>query len=220
MQAPNTIKITIVERHELSRAAYRLFFATDPRFEIVAEVETIEDAGSQIPLTQPRVILIHAKHPETECDQIKLMKQSFPQVQVLALTDTEDSATIGRLVSAGVSGCCSSNVSVQNLLVAVSAVAVGGMWFGPSLAATMRAVLRGDGVPGQPVGEAAPRPVLTERESEILRRLAQGLTNQQIAERLHLSVETVKTYIRRIMDKSSVRRRQDLVARYRSKTGA
>jgi DNA-binding NarL/FixJ family response regulator len=213
-----TVTLFLIERQELSRTGFRLIFEMDEGIEIVGEGDEIESSVETICQLQPRVVLLRADAVEPDVDHIRNLRAQAPDTDILVLTDIIEANAISKFIAAGANGCCSRNVNVENLLVAVRSVAAGGMWFGPTAANVVRAVLRGElSLASQFVRSHDQTSIpasLTDRESEILKRVAQGLTNQQIAERLHLSVETVKTYIRRIMDKSSIRNRRELVARF------
>lgn len=212
------ISLYLIERQELSRTGFRLIFEMDEGIQIIGESDDLETAMADVIEKNPCVVLVRADVIDKDVEQVRQLKEKLPDTNVLVLSDNLETLVVSQFIGANASGYCSRNVNVQNLLVAVRAVSTGGMWFGPAGAQIIRGVLRGDlNVPSQfgRAGEYSGVPAsLTEREAEILKRVSQGLTNQQIAERLHLSVETVKTYIRRIMDKSSIRSRRELVVRY------
>ncbi len=216
----NKTTLFIIEKQPLSRAGYTMIFGTDATIEIVGESDDLSSGMEKIAATKPAVILLRVDNVDRDLEELSVVRASHPESKVLILSEELEPAAVAKFIGAGASGCCCRNVNVENLLAAIHAIAAGGMWFDPSASAIMRGFLSGDlQLSNSQSGPPSPSvtPVLTERENEILRQLAAGLTNQQIAERLHLSVETVKTYVRRIMDKSAIRSRRELLIKYKKR---
>lgn len=212
------IYLYIVETQELSRAGYRLVFDMDKGVEIAGEFDNLNSAAANFGDQQPNVLLFHVEDVDQDSVDLSRFKEKHPDANILVLADEIDMTFVSKFLAAHASGFCTRNVTVESLLVAVRAVAAGGIWFGP----TMHNLIRdwcstAVDVPAGARHDIDIAVALTERENEILKRVSQGMTNQQIADQLHLSVETVKTYVRRIMDKSAIRSRRELVARYRFK---
>lgn len=205
------LPIFIVERQELSRTGFRLIFENDPRVNVVGDAAGLQDAFDEIQSKSPSVVMIGVEDPERDADLCVRLKECLPNTQLLALFDNVDYAKLCLFISSHVSGFSSRSVDVESLLLAVHALSGGSLWFSP-LAANALTESYGK-VTKQSNNESIVK--LTDREREILKRLVRGFTNPQIAEELQLSIETIKTYIRRIMDKSSIRSRRELMIRYR-----
>jgi DNA-binding NarL/FixJ family response regulator len=208
------IKLFVIDDEELSRTGFCLLFAKDERIELVGNGETLSDSLPAIESCRPDVIVVKAQVTgEQIAAPIEELLKRCPQVHVLAVLELLDPDLIARLIKDGVSGICSVRINVESLLLAIHATASGSIWFGPRVSDVIRNLVSGS---ANAMNDQAHRSrllaaSLTERESEILKLMSRGLTNQQIAGELHLSVETVKTYIRRIMDKSAIRTRRQLL---------
>lgn len=205
------LPIYIVERHELSRTGFRLIFEKDQRLKVVGEAADLQEAFDDIKLKSPSVVMIGIEDPDRDANLCVRIKESLPNIQLLALFDSVDYANLCLFLGSYVSGFSSRSVDVESLLLAVHALTGGSLWFSPIAANALTESF--SIVTKQSNNESIVQ--LTDREREILKRLVRGFTNPQIAEELQLSIETIKTYIRRIMDKSSIRSRRELMIRYR-----
>ena len=207
----------IVEDNEVGRIGFRLIFERDPLINIAGESSSAPSAIEEIMEAKPDVILLKREMPEVNGIELtRQLRDQFPEAKVLLFTSHIDPEDMAAFLAAGGSGCCLSSISVENLILAIRSVANGALWFGQSAAEPIRSLVTNysQQPAGAPPNEKTFRPVpLTERENDVLRLIADGLTNQQIAEKLNVSTETVKTHIRRIMDKSAIRKRRELIAK-------
>ena len=137
-----------------------------------------------------------------------------PEIRVLALTFYEDEEYLRQLLQAGAAGYLLKRAAAEELTLAIRTVAAGGVYLDPSLAGKVVGGYIGKPAPD---GEAR-RPDLSDREAEVLRLIAWGYSNKEIAAQLHISVKTVETYKTRLMEKLEFRSRVDLV-RYALKQG-
>jgi DNA-binding NarL/FixJ family response regulator len=140
----------------------------------------------------------------------KQIKEQAPDVRVIMLTSHKRDQTIFAALSAGASGYCLKNISPHQLATVIKMVADGAVWLDPGIA---NRVLSAYTLPAhQQLAAVTKAPVTTQkstvslspRETEVLRLVADGLSNQKIAERLGLGLETVKTHMRHIMEKLAV----------------
>jgi DNA-binding NarL/FixJ family response regulator len=140
----------------------------------------------------------------------KQIKEKAPGVRVIMLTSHKSDQTIFAALSAGANGYCLKNIAAQQLSSVIKMVADGAVWLDPGIANRVLSAYSAVEAP-QAVAKAAPMPKqqktsisLSPRETEVLRLVADGLSNQKIAERLGLGLETVKTHMRHIMEKLAV----------------
>jgi DNA-binding NarL/FixJ family response regulator len=142
------------------------------------------------------------------------LRQACPGVKVLALTVHEDRGYLRQLLQAGAVGYVLKRAAAEELIRAIRAVAGGGVYLDPALAAKVVG-----GFVGKPSGKGVPEGgELSEREAEVVRLVAAGHSNKEIAARLQLSVKTVETYKARSLEKLGMRSRADLV-RYAMQRG-
>lgn len=204
--------VYIVERHELHRTGFRLILEKDERLSVLGDATDLEKAMEDIRSSSPSVVIVGISEPVRDAYLCEVLKQSLPETQILVLFDDIDFSTINLFVAASVTGFSSRSVNIEVLLVAVHALSGGSMWFSPPAACAFVELMR-----NSVQDSSTAKVILTDREREILKRLVHGMTNRQIAEELQLSIETIKTYIRRIMDKSSIRNRRELKQQYRKR---
>jgi DNA-binding NarL/FixJ family response regulator len=208
-----TIRVVLADDQPLIRAGFRMFVDPDPDVEVVGEADTGREAIKLARSERADVVLMDIRMPEL--DGIEATRQiaaaeDLAGVRVLVLTTFENDDNVVLALRAGASGFLGKHVDPADLLHAIRVVAAGEALLSP--AATRGLVSR---FLSQPVPSALPAAVelggLTDREREVLALVAYGLSNDEIAERLHLSPLTVKTHINRAMTKLGVRDRAQLV---------
>jgi DNA-binding NarL/FixJ family response regulator len=194
----STIKLLIADDHEVVRCGLRTLLAgTD--IEIVAEVGTGEAAVRYAMENSPDVVLLDIRMPEgdglTALGRIKLEKPDMP---VMMLSTFDNPTYIARAVALGASGYLLKGCTRDELVEAIRVAASGGS------AWTRDELRRVTGALATPRLAADVEVPLTQRESEVLRQLAYGLTNKEIAQALHISYETVKEHVQHILRKIGV----------------
>jgi len=208
-----TIRVLLADDQPLIRAGFRMFVDPDPGVEVVGEAGTGREAVRLARSERADVVLMDIRMPDM--DGIEATRQiaaaeDLAGVRVLVLTTFENDDNVVLALRAGASGFLGKHVDPADLLHAIRVVAAGESLLSP--AATRGLVSR---FLSQPVPSALPAALelggLTEREREVLALVAYGLSNDEIAERLHLSPLTVKTHINRAMTKLGVRDRAQLV---------
>jgi DNA-binding NarL/FixJ family response regulator len=135
------------------------------------------------------------------------VQRECPAVKVLALTVHEESLYIAQLLRAGASGYVLKRAAAAELVRAVRTVAAGGTYIDPSIAGTL---IEGY-LDAESAGREEPRDTLSDREREVLVRIARGFSNKEIAAQLGLSVKTVETYKGRVAEKLGLRSRVEIV---------
>ena len=204
------IRLLLVDDHAVVRAGLKMLLSADPSMEIVGEAETGAQALQLVEELAPDVVLMDISMPDMNgIEATRRIKQRFPDVAVLALTMHEDDQYFFEMLAAGASGYVPKRAAPNDLLAAIRAVWNGGVFLFPSLARVLvsdylqRAEQQGDA--GRPFD------VLTEREREVLALIAQGLSNQEVADQLVISVKTVGRHRENIMAKLNLHTRVELV---------
>jgi two-component system, NarL family, response regulator NreC len=204
------IRILLVDDHAVVRAGLRMLLGADPELQIVGEAENGAQALRLTDELAPDVVLMDISMPDMNgIEATRKIKEQAPNVVVLALTMHEDDQYFFEMLAAGASGYVPKRAAPNDLLSAIHAVHGGGVFLFPSVA---RALVQ-DYVQRAARAGAAGRSfdVLTEREREVLALIAQGLSNQEIADQLVISAKTVNRHRENIMAKLNLHSRVELV---------
>ena len=205
------IKILIADDHALMRDGIRRILEREPDFEVVAEAGDGEEAVALTQSLGPEVAIIDIAMPKVDgIEATRQVKALCPATAVLILTAYDDDEFVFSLVEAGAAGYLLKSVQSQELVQAVRAIHAGESVLHPSVA---RKVLD-HFVPSlaKPEGQTPPD-TLTERELEVLRLVAKGLSNKEIGDELVLSVRTVQGHLGSIFSKLRVSSRTEAVVR-------
>jgi DNA-binding NarL/FixJ family response regulator len=213
------IRILIADDHAVLRAGLRMLINAQPDMEVVEEAADGTQALRKTRECSPDVLTLDLTMPGgSSIPLITQLRQECPQTRVLVLTMHDDPAYLRAVLSAGGFGYVVKTAADAELLTAIRAVSQGRTFVDLNLpASTFQNVLgkQAGGDSARPGEAAGP---LSQREREVLELLVQGHTNQEIADRLFLSVKTIETYRARITDKLGLRTRADLV-RYAMEMG-
>jgi DNA-binding NarL/FixJ family response regulator len=187
------VKVLIVDDHPVVREGLRGML-TEPGVDVVADVGTAAEALRMVETLAPDVVLLDMGLPDLDgTAALRRIKQARPATAVVILTMHDEPAMVRSAVQAGASGYLLKGVSRRELLAAVAAVHDGGAVVDPSL---LRSVTSDE-------APANDEP-LTAVELDVLRHVADGLTNKEIADRMRWSVATVKKYVQRVLAKLDV----------------
>jgi DNA-binding NarL/FixJ family response regulator len=203
------IRVVLADDHPIVLAGIRALLNADPEIELVGEATSGSDALPMICSSGPDVAVVDVSMPGLNgLELAERVAGECPQTRVLVLTVHEDAAYVQPLLKAGARGYLLKRSAADDLLRAVRAVAAGGVYLDPSIAghALMdpSAPARGTGL--DEVGEA-----LSPRETEVLRLIAQGFSNKEIARRIDVSVKSVETYKARAAEKLGLRTRAEII---------
>lgn len=204
----NKLRILLAEDHETIRDGLKLLVGSQPDMEVVGEADNGRVAVQLVQQLLPDVAVMDVSMPELNGFQAtKKLKQHCPQVKVLALTRHTDSGYLQQLLQAGASGYVLKQSKSAELLRAIRAVAAGQTYLDPALTGKVIDSFIGErGARG-----ASAETKLTDREAEVLRLIAVGYINKEVAARLSLSVKTVEAHKARGMEKLGMKSRVDLV---------
>ena len=198
------IKILVVDDHTLVRAGLCRLLDNEDDMEVVGQLGTGHDAVRFCRETPPDIVLLDYSLPDL--DGLETTRQIVAlelktRVLILTMYANEEYAT--RLIRAGASGFMVKAADTSELLTALRKVARGSVYVSPKIMDKMVARM------GQPQ-DAAPESALSNREMQVLLRLARGATTREVSSSLHLSVSTVETYRSRILEKLNLRNNSDI----------
>lgn len=210
------IRVLLVDDHAIVREGVKMILAKEPDFEVVGEAQDGRQALELVERMNPNVVVMDISMPGMGgIEATQQVKERHAGVNVIALTMHEDESYVFKLLRAGASGYVLKRAAAQDLVQAVRAAAKGEAFLYPSVA---RKVVE-DYLKRVETGEERERyDGLTEREKEILTHIAQGLSNQQIAQKLYISIKTVQTHRAHILEKLGLHDRTELV-RYAIRKG-
>jgi NarL family two-component system response regulator LiaR len=189
------IRILVVDDHSVVRQGLKMFLGLDPELEVIGEAVDGADGVKKAKELKPDVVLMDLLMPVMDgITAIGILRRELPDTEVIALTSVlEDSSVIGA-VRAGAIGYLLKDTESDELCRAIKAAAAGQVQLSPKAAARLMREVR---APESPE-------TLTERETEVLRLLAQGRSNKEIAYDLTIGEKTVKTHVSNILSKLGV----------------
>jgi DNA-binding NarL/FixJ family response regulator len=202
------LRILLADDHAVVREGLRALFESQPDLEVVGEAADGESACRQAKDLLPDVVVMDVSMPGLTGDQAaERLKHELPDVKVLALTVFEDKGHLRKLLKAGVAGYVLKLATGEELIRALRVVAAGGVYLDPAVAGKVVDEIVSDG------GDAAQAEAahLTDRESQVMIRVARGFSNKEIAAQLDVSVKTVETHKLRSMEKLGLRGRAEVV---------
>ncbi len=204
-----TIKIILVDDHEIVRAGLRMLLQAQTDIEIAGEAENGTQALELCQKYSPDVVIMDITMPGMSGLEVtRQVKQLCPNAAVLALTIHEGEQYFFEMLNAGASGYVPKRAAPDDLVNAIRAVHSGEVYLHPSVAKA----LVNDYLQRVQMGwERASYDGLTTREQEVLKMIAQGMMNKEIAEKLSISVRTVERHRENIMDKLNLHSRAELV---------
>ena len=198
MSAKTAIRILIVDDHPMLREGITAILGRETDMVVVAEATNGKEAAHQFRTHRPDVTLMDVQMPFVNgIDSIVEIRQSFPGARIIVLTTYSGDACIVRAFKAGASGYLLKSAPPKELVEAIRSVHAGQTRMPPEIAVELAEHHAGDG--------------LTAREIEILRRVAAGNANKIVADSLHVSEESVKAHVRRILSKLGAKSRTQAV---------
>jgi two-component system response regulator NreC len=209
-----SIRLLLVDDHAVVRSGLHMLLGNEPDVEIVGEASNAAEALTQAGALTPDVILMDIGLPDMSgIEATRMIKARYPMIAIVALTIHEDEEYFFNMLDAGASGYVPKRAAPEELLTAIRAAANNEVYLYPSMAKLLVRDYLSTGHPTESVKD-----VLTEREQEVLAHLAEGATNDEIAEALVISPKTVARHRENIMHKLNLHSRVELV-RYAIRKG-
>jgi len=203
------VRVLLVDDHAVVRAGLRMLLSADPELLIVGEAEDGAQGMRMARDLSPDVVLMDISMPDMNgIEATRRIKELCPDVAVLALTMHEDDQYFFEMLAAGASGYVPKRAAPNDLIAAIHAVRSGGVFLFLSVARLLVTDYRQRVERG---GSGGAFDVLTDREREVLVLIAQGLSNQEIADKLVISIKTVNRHRENIMAKLNLHSRVELV---------
>ena len=206
------IRILLVEDQEIVRRGLRLLLNTQADMEIVGEAENGQQAIDQVTALvadgqQPDIVLMDIKMPVMDgVEATRAIAQQFPDTKIVVLTTFEDNQFVAQALRYGAKGYLLKDTPLEELTDVIQSIAKGYTQFGPGI--LEKIITNESALPTQPTQELPPEfELLTPKEKEVLRLVAQGANNKEIAASLFLSEGTVRNHISNILGRLNVRDR-------------
>jgi two-component system response regulator NreC len=195
--------IVIADDHTVVRQGLRMLIDADPEMQVVAEAGTVPDAERLTRAHRPRVLVLDLNmHGESGLEAIPRLQQDAPDTAIVVLTMQDDPGFARQALQSGALGFVLKEAADEELLEAIRLAATGQNYLNPRLGARLAT---------QPSEPSGPPDDLTDREVEVLRLIALGHTNTEIAQQLYLSTRTVETHRAHIQQKIRRTSRAELV---------
>ena len=191
-------RVLVTDDHGVVRQGLRMFLSLDPDIEVVGEAQNGQEALAMARVLKPDVVLMDLLMPVMDgVEATREIRSELPEVEVIALTSVLEDASVTGAIKAGAVGYLLKDTDAEELKRAIKAAAEGRVHLAPEAAARLMREVR---IPESPEE-------LTERETEVLKLIARGKANKQIAGSLYLSEKTVKAHVSSILMKLGVQSR-------------
>ena len=207
----DTIRVMICDDHALFRRGLIMVLEGEDDIEIVAEAEDGRDAVAKVADAVPDVVLMDVRMPDVDgIEATRLIAEQVPTARIIMLTVSDEEQDLYEAIKAGATGYLLKEISIEEVAEAVRAVVAGQSLISPSMASKLlteftNLAKRADD------RTSVPSPRLTDRELEVLRLVAQGMSNREIAGELYISENTVKNHVRNILEKLHLHTRMEAV---------
>ncbi|MFC2064656.1 response regulator [Chloroflexota bacterium] len=210
------IHLFLVDDHEVVRTGLKMLLSNEEDVDIVGEAGTAKEAIDGVGRTKPDVILMDIGLPDISgIEATQKIKSQYPDIAIVALTIHEDEEYFFRMLGAGANGYIPKRAAPEELLTAIRSAAKGEVYLYPSMA---KLLVNDYLAQERTIDGSSSLDGLTERESEVLKHLAEGESNNEIAENLVISPKTVARHRENIMRKLNLHSRTELV-RYAIRKG-
>ena len=209
--AEDVIRVLIVDDHALFRRGLMLVLESEPGIEVVGEAEDGTDAVAKAEASAPDVVLMDVRMPKLSgIEATRAVAAALPTSKIIMLTVSDEEDDLYEAIKAGAAGYLLKEISIEEVADAVRAVVQGQTLISPSMASKLinefqaLSKLAAD-------RSQVPAPKLTDRELEVLKLVAQGMTNREVADQLYIAENTVKNHVRNILEKLHLHSRMEAV---------
>jgi len=210
-QDQDQLRVLIVDDHALFRRGLEIVLEPEPDIVVVGEASDGHEATAKAQELMPDVVLMDVRMPRRSgIEAAREIKEMLPHVRILMLTVSEEEADLYEAIKAGASGYLLKEISTEEIPQAIRSVVSGQSRISPSMASKL---LTEFATMSKQAAERRlmPPPRLTERETEVLKLVANGLNNRDIARELFISENTVKNHVRNILEKLHLHSRMEAV---------
>lgn len=207
----NVIRVLIADDQALFRRGLNVVLGTEDQIQVVAEAENGEEAIAKAEELAPDVVLMDVRMPRVNgIEAARAIRDSVPTTKILMLTVSDEEDDLFQAVKAGANGYLLKEISVEEVAEAIRAVMQGQSLISPSMASKL---LNEFNAISKRADEKQqfPAPALTSRELEVLKLVAKGMSNREIADELYISENTVKNHVRNILEKLHLHSRMEAV---------
>jgi DNA-binding NarL/FixJ family response regulator len=199
------VQVLLVDDHSLMRRGMKGQFALEPGFSVIGEAVDGAQAIELAVQLQPDVVLMDIDLPVMDgIAATQQIKSDLPVTRIIALSAFDNNSQVMGMLAAGADGYCLKTIKWEQLIAAIQIILQGGAYLDPQIASKVAQMLKSPQALEGSASEPLKNSVLTERECELLKLIAKGQSNQEIANQLYLSLGTVKSYVRIILNKLSV----------------
>lgn len=209
--AGEPIRVLVVDDHALFRRGLEMVLTQEPDIDLVGEASDGAEAVAKAAATLPDIVLLDVRMPKRSgIEACTAIKDVVPSAKIVMLTISDEEADLYDAIKAGATGYLLKEISIDEVAAAIRAVHGGQSLISPSMASKLLSefasmIKKGDS------RQQVPAPKLTDREMEVLRLVAKGLNNRDIAKELFISENTVKNHIRNILEKLQLHSRMEAV---------
>jgi two-component system NarL family response regulator len=208
---PDAVRVLLVDDHALFRRGLRVTLELEPDMVVVGESGDGTDAVAKAIETLPDVVLMDVQMPRRGgIEACSAIKAAAPSTKILMLTMSDDEGDLYEAIRAGASGYLLKDLPIDEVASSIRAVQTGQSLISPTLASKLLTEFAALAKRGESP-QAAPTPRLTTREMEVLRLVARGMNNRDIAGELYISENTVKNHVRNMLEKLQLHSRMEAV---------
>ena len=205
------IRVLVVDDHALFRRGLEMVLGQEPDIEVVGEAADGAEAVAKASTLLPDIVLMDVRMPRRSgIEACTAIKDVVPSAKIVMLTISDEEADLYEAIKAGASGYLLKEISIDEVASAIRAVAGGQSLISPSMASKLLSEFA-TMIKKTDERHQVPAPRLTERELEVLKLVARGLNNRDIAKELFISENTVKNHIRNILEKLQLHSRMEAV---------
>ncbi|MFZ6003906.1 MAG: response regulator [Actinomycetota bacterium] len=207
----DAIRVMICDDHALFRRGLVMVLESEEGIEVVGEAEDGQDAIAKVGDLAPDVVLMDVRMPRvTGIEATRAIAEAVPSAKILMLTVSDEEDDLYDAIKAGATGYLLKEISIEEVATAIRAVVGGQSLISPSMASKLLSEFTSMAKRADE-RQSVPSPRLTDRELEVLKLVAQGMSNKEIASELYISENTVKNHVRNILEKLHLHSRMEAV---------